>query len=238
MIRMGLCRNPLPRLLIHSIRHHQLRLRKVELLRRNSKNRRAGNRTISQISIHTNMVELLCPHCEEEIELDDDASGEFACPYCQGEFEWNVEPAFTTSQGDTTVSFNGDDSSLGTYAIVAVVLGSIGIFTGFCTAGLPIVGLCNLLIVIPAGIISFMNRNKLEQFPATSHKGMVNAGFWLAVAAFSITILAQIFWIIMILIAPESSGEWFQCADGFGEIPIEFVNDGEADCFDGSDEGV
>ena len=129
------------------------------------------------------MVELLCPHCEEEIELDDDASGEFACPYCQGEFEWNVEPAFTTSQGDTTVSFNGDDSSLGTYAIVAVVLGSIGIFTGFCTAGLPIVGLCNLLIVIPAGIISFMNRNKLEQFPATSHKGMVNAGFWLAVAA-------------------------------------------------------
>ena len=38
------------------------------------------------------MVEILCPHCDEEIELDDDASGEFACPYCEGEFEWNVEP--------------------------------------------------------------------------------------------------------------------------------------------------
>ncbi len=37
------------------------------------------------------MVEILCPHCEEEIELDDDASGEFACPYCEGEFEWNLE---------------------------------------------------------------------------------------------------------------------------------------------------
>jgi hypothetical protein len=37
------------------------------------------------------MVEILCPHCEEEIELDDDASGEFACPHCEGEFEWNVD---------------------------------------------------------------------------------------------------------------------------------------------------
>tara|TARA_B100000214_G_scaffold43175_1_gene27060 strand:- start:275 stop:844 length:570 start_codon:yes stop_codon:yes gene_type:complete len=189
------------------------------------------------------MVEILCPHCDEEIELDDDASGEFACPYCEGEFEWNVEPSSPTLQGEPAVSqgpdvsFNGDDSSLGTYAIVAVVLGSIGLFTGLCTAGLPIFGLCNLLIVIPAGIISFLNRNKLEQFPATSHKGMVNAGFWLAVAAGSITILAQIFWIIMILIAPESSGEWFLCGSG-EEIPIEFVNDGQFDCLDGSDEGV
>ena len=37
------------------------------------------------------MVEILCPHCEEEIELDDDASGEFACPHCGGEFEWNIQ---------------------------------------------------------------------------------------------------------------------------------------------------
>ena len=37
------------------------------------------------------MVEILCPHCEGEIELDDDASGDFECPLCEGEFEWNVE---------------------------------------------------------------------------------------------------------------------------------------------------
>tara|TARA_Y100000768_G_C23798466_1_gene595961 strand:- start:52 stop:735 length:684 start_codon:yes stop_codon:yes gene_type:complete len=36
------------------------------------------------------MVEILCPHCEGEIELDDDASGEFECPLCDGEFEWNI----------------------------------------------------------------------------------------------------------------------------------------------------
>ena len=64
---------------------------------------------------------------------------------------------------------------------------------------------------------------------------MVNAGFWLAVVAGSITILAQIFWLVMILITPEVSGEWFLCGSG-EEIPIEWVNDGVADCWDGSDE--
>ena len=43
----------------------------------------------NEMTLH--MVEILCPHCEGEIELDDDASGEFECPLCDGEFEWNVE---------------------------------------------------------------------------------------------------------------------------------------------------
>lgn len=38
------------------------------------------------------MVEILCPHCEEDIELEDGASGDFECPHCEGEFEWNVKP--------------------------------------------------------------------------------------------------------------------------------------------------
>ena len=36
------------------------------------------------------MVAILCPHCEGEIELDDDASSEFECPHCGREFEWNI----------------------------------------------------------------------------------------------------------------------------------------------------
>ena len=35
------------------------------------------------------MVEILCPHCEEEIGLDDDAVGEFCCPYCDENFTWD-----------------------------------------------------------------------------------------------------------------------------------------------------
>ena len=34
------------------------------------------------------MVEIICPHCEEEIELPDDTYGEFDCPYCSETFEW------------------------------------------------------------------------------------------------------------------------------------------------------
>ena len=47
------------------------------------------------------MVEILCPHCEEEIELEDDASGEFACPYCDGEFEWNLPPEKPKNQSSS-----------------------------------------------------------------------------------------------------------------------------------------
>ena len=38
------------------------------------------------------MVEIQCPHCEEEIVLDDDAFGEFECPHCENEFEWGEKP--------------------------------------------------------------------------------------------------------------------------------------------------
>jgi len=34
------------------------------------------------------MVVISCPHCSGELELDDDASGDFECPHCAGEFAW------------------------------------------------------------------------------------------------------------------------------------------------------
>jgi hypothetical protein len=57
------------------------------------------------------MVEILCPHCEGEIELDDDASGEFECPLCNGEFEWNIpeentEIMTTTSNNPVVLTSN------------------------------------------------------------------------------------------------------------------------------------
>ena len=32
------------------------------------------------------MVELQCPHCDEDIELDDGDSGLFNCPHCNEDF--------------------------------------------------------------------------------------------------------------------------------------------------------
>lgn len=45
------------------------------------------------------MVEILCPHCEGEIELDDDASGTYICPHCDSEFEWGFDDFFYKIQG-------------------------------------------------------------------------------------------------------------------------------------------
>ena len=58
-----------------------------------------GTNIICHIKEFENMVEILCPHCEGEIELDDDASGEFECPLCGGEFEWNISPEVKLSSG-------------------------------------------------------------------------------------------------------------------------------------------
>ena len=37
------------------------------------------------------MVVIECPYCDEDIEMDDDASGLFDCPYCDQEFEWGTD---------------------------------------------------------------------------------------------------------------------------------------------------
>ena len=64
-------------------------------------------------------MEILCPHCEEEIELEDDASGEFACPFCEGEFEWNVDEDDSSGAG-TSLTF--DLSSIKPIAAVQGVI--------------------------------------------------------------------------------------------------------------------
>ena len=42
------------------------------------------------------MVAILCPHCEGEVKLDTDASGEFECPHCGREFEWMINDDIST----------------------------------------------------------------------------------------------------------------------------------------------
>lgn len=36
-----------------------------------------------------NMAVTQCPHCGEDVELEDDASGLFDCPHCGNNFDWN-----------------------------------------------------------------------------------------------------------------------------------------------------
>ena len=89
------------------------------------------------------MVEILCPHCEEEIELDDDASGEFACPYCEGEFEWNVDsPAEALDSGMYGPPVGGGAALRWTMGLVITIVGFgvmlvslVGVFFGSQLSG-------------------------------------------------------------------------------------------------------
>ena len=90
------------------------------------------------------MVEIVCPHCDEEIALDDGASGEFACPHCRGEFEWNNNPAEGREEPlsieaeeraralrlGLKILRTGASSTLFIMGIVMLAMGSIGL--AFC----------------------------------------------------------------------------------------------------------
>tara|TARA_B100001115_G_C15801124_1_gene396198 strand:- start:53 stop:874 length:822 start_codon:yes stop_codon:yes gene_type:complete len=83
------------------------------------------------------MVEILCPHCEEEIELEDEASGEFACPFCEGEFEWNVDENDSSGAG---TGFTFDLSSINPIAVGQVALVGISlVFLWMCFTADPLV---------------------------------------------------------------------------------------------------
>ena len=41
------------------------------------------------------MVELECPHCELEVDLEDGVYGLFTCPHCQKDFDWSVRTKWT-----------------------------------------------------------------------------------------------------------------------------------------------
>lgn len=78
------------------------------------------------------MVQILCPHCDEEIELDDHASGEFACPYCEGEFEWNMDTeseGYDAAESGPIFGLTRNQLALGA-VIIGLVLGVLSLSIG------------------------------------------------------------------------------------------------------------
>lgn len=77
------------------------------------------------------MVDIQCPHCEDEIELDDDAFGEFQCPHCEGEFEWGETPEARGMEGVYSAPMSG--IKLASHALHGAggLMLIIGAFTGW-----------------------------------------------------------------------------------------------------------
>ena len=77
------------------------------------------------------MVDIQCPHCEEEIQLEDDAFGEFQCPYCEGEFEWGETPKAREKEGVYSNPMSGTKAASHALHGVGGLMLIIGAFTGW-----------------------------------------------------------------------------------------------------------
>ena len=127
------------------------------------------------------MVEIECPHCEEEIALDDDASGEFVCPYCGGEFEWNFEPEVVLEPN----WFQEYNESKGRSNPIFKII-SRGIFGSFFLAGIVmlIVGIAGLAISssIWGSLGDSSSSDNLGGIGIIIVMGMVAIGFLLSIS--------------------------------------------------------
>lgn len=77
------------------------------------------------------MVEIQCPHCEGNVELEDNSFGVFDCPHCDGPFEYessSSEGSDTTGPGLPTVSQNQLSLAV---SISGVALGVLAIMVFF-----------------------------------------------------------------------------------------------------------
>ena len=91
------------------------------------------------------MVEIQCPNCDEDIELEDGDFGLFNCPHCDDEFSWDSE---------TKRLFGNIVKWVNIIGAVIIVIG-IGFFVGILIDFQfdPPSGYDGLIIIIPIGII-------------------------------------------------------------------------------------
>ena len=82
-----------------------------------------------------NMAEILCPNCDAEIELDDDASGLFECPFCDQEFEWEGESVETDDQSYNATPIDGIKAMSHGMHGLGGLMAIIGLFSGWIVIG-------------------------------------------------------------------------------------------------------
>jgi endogenous inhibitor of DNA gyrase (YacG/DUF329 family) len=103
------------------------------------------------------MVEIQCPHCEEDIELEDDVFGLFDCPHCDEDLTWEDDDY---DEGVSNFDHNGFINPLMIIVgfcilLVAAIVGftidtMIGVFAAVVIFGVGIG------VLFTAGIMKFL----------------------------------------------------------------------------------
>ena len=73
------------------------------------------------------MVEIQCPHCEEDIELEDGTFGLFDCPHCDEDFSWGSDNDLGMESNSKLKDFlsSGIGFSISFLAIFACAIGAV-----------------------------------------------------------------------------------------------------------------
>ena len=67
------------------------------------------------------MVEIPCPHCHKDIELEDDAFGLFDCPHCDEEFIWEDDEGVSNEHIANPAVISGVKIGIGIVGIVLLL---------------------------------------------------------------------------------------------------------------------
>ena len=102
------------------------------------------------------MVEILCPHCGGDIELEDGASGDFECQHCGGEFEWGKDSK-TTPKSST-----GPMSGVTALSHCVHALGAILLIVSLFTSWVVVLG--GVIGITPFGVGSSRGSETLGWF--------------------------------------------------------------------------
>ena len=68
------------------------------------------------------MVEILCPHCEGDIELPDGEYGEFSCPLCEEDFIWEEDSIREDESGHDADYFSESENIELSYKLAAIAV--------------------------------------------------------------------------------------------------------------------
>ena len=91
------------------------------------------------------MVEIQCPHCEEDIELEDDVFGLFVCPHCDEEFSWEDD-----DYDEDISNFDDKGVNIPLIVIVGLFILIVAVIVGFAFDS--IAGVLAAIVIFGIGI--------------------------------------------------------------------------------------
>ena len=107
------------------------------------------------------MVVIQCPHCGEDVELEDEESGSFECPYCNKDFAWDRGLDLNDSKVIFLSLLFGIFSPILIFFLTFWITVAVGDPQGFDVLGYYLISLLICIIYTPSlAIYAWLTGNK------------------------------------------------------------------------------